>query len=351
MYEDNWKKLLSQSCTTVSELSEYITLNREEQEWFDTVETGLSLLVNPYFAELAGTSEAIRRQCVPRAAELLRTEVESDDPLAEDANSPLPRMVHRYKNRVAVLVTDHCAMHCRHCFRRSFTGQGRKPLSRQERDEICFYLKEHTEVKEVLLTGGDLLTLSDGPLLELLKAFRDVREDLLLRLATRIPSSLPQRITPYLVQELGKLGPVWVITQFNHPHELTRESRGALNLLRKGGLPVMNQTVLLKGINDREDVLAELFQSLLVQGVKPYYLFQGDLAAGTSHFRTNLERGWEIMKNLRREISGLAMPVYAVDLPGGGGKIPLSESYLVEKKEAGFCFQNPEGHSFIYPDE
>lgn len=351
MNGDDWKKLLSQSCTTVSELGEYIELNRDEQEWFDKVDKGLSLLVNPYYLELAKRSEAVRKQCIPTSAELRLTALESDDPLAEDANSPFPRMVHRYKNRVAVLVTDQCAMHCRHCFRRSFTGQGRKPLTRAEISEICFYLREHREVKEVLLTGGDLMTMNDGPLLEMLKAFREVREDLLLRLATRIPSSLPQRITPHLVNELAGLGPVWVITQFNHPDELTEESRGALEMLRRGGLPVMNQTVLLKGINDREEILAELFQSLLVQGVKPYYLFQGDLAAGTSHFRTNLERGWEIMRTLRREISGLAMPVYAVDLPGGGGKIPLNESYLVERTESGFCFQNPEGHTFIYPDE
>lgn len=351
MNGDEWKKLLRQSCTSASELGEYIKLNGDEQKWFDSADNGLSLLVNPYYLELARTSEAIRKQCIPTSAELLQTAVESDDPLSEDENSPLPRMVHRYKNRVAVLVTDQCGMHCRHCFRRSFTGQGRLPLNREERKDICSYIEKHREVKEVLLTGGDLMTLDDGPLIEMLTAFRGIREDLLLRLATRMPSSLPQRITPYLVEEIAKLGPVWIITQFNHPDELTKESRRALDLLRKGGLPVMNQAVLLKGINDQEEILAELFQGLLVQGVKPYYLFQGDLAAGTSHFRTNLERGWEIMRNLRREISGLAMPVYAVDLPGGGGKIPLSESYLVERSESGFCFQNPEGRSFIYPDE
>ena len=351
MNGENWKTLLKQSCRSLSGLSEKIVLREEERAWSGSDGKGLSLLINPYFLDLAARSESIRLQCVPRSAEHVVLPVETDDPLAESLHSPLPRMVHRYHNRAAVLVTDQCAMHCRHCFRRSFTGKGARVLSAEELTDIIEYLKEHTEVEEVLLTGGDLFTLDDEPLLDILKAFRSVRKDLILRLATRIPSVLPQRISFQLAEELEALSPVWVITQFNHPDELTPESREALRRLRKGGLPIMNQTVLLKGINDSEDVLARLFQELLVQGAKPYYLFQGDLAAGTSHFRSTLDRGWEIMANLRKRISGLAMPVYAVDLPGGGGKIPLSESYLIEKTDKGYLFRNPDDNTFIYPAE
>ncbi len=337
-------------CRTSEGLEGQLVLGKQEKAWFETQKEGLSFLINPYFLELAKTSEGIRRQCIPDEAEFLRTPDESEDPLAEAPHSPLPRMVHRYRNRVAVLITDQCAMHCRHCFRRSFTGQDNHIIKTDEIRAITDYLKEHSEVKEVLLTGGDLLTLDDGPLMDILRQFRDVRPDLLLRLATRIPSVLPQRITSALTEALKTLGgPVWVITQFNHPDELTDESRFALKRLRESGFPVMNQTVLLKGINDREELLAELFQNLLVEGVKPYYLFQGDLAVGTSHFRTSLERGWEIMRNLRLMVSGLAMPVYAVDLPGGGGKIPLSEPFLVEKSDRGYTFRNPEGKLYTYP--
>lgn len=332
-------------------LEETLLLEEEEKAWFRAGGGGLPLLINPYYLALAARSEGIRRQAVPREAENRVLPVESGDPLDEASHSPLPRLIHRYRNRVALLVTDRCAMHCRHCFRRSFTGTGGRVVSAPEIEGAAAYLKEHPEVEEVLLTGGDPLTLEDSRLLDLIRSLRAAREGLIIRLATRMPAVLPERITPELAAALGEEFPLWVVTQFNHPDELTPQSRSALDLLRRRGLPLVNQTVLLKGVNDEADLLARLCEGLLAQGVKPYYLFQGDLAAGTSHFRCNLEKGWEIMRALRLRVSGLAMPAYAVDLPGGGGKIPLGEHYLIGKGPEGFRFRNPEGLERVYPDE
>ncbi len=351
MAEREWITIWKNSLRNRHDLEKKLDLRREECGWFDKQESGLSLLVNPYFLELAKTSSALRSQCIPTEKELFKTLEETEDPLTEAPYSPVPRMVHRYPGRVAVLVTDQCALHCRHCFRRSFTGRGHARLTDEEIRPMTAYLKEHPQVREVLLTGGDPLTLDNGRLLNVIDQFRSVSSRLVLRLATRIPSVLPQRVDARLCRELSRRGPLWVITQFNHPDELTEESRRALGMLKNAGLPVMSQTVLLKGINDDADTLAQLFENLLVEGVKPYYLFQGDLAVGTSHFRTTLETGWQIMSQLRQRLSGLAMPVYAVDLPGGGGKIPLSESLLVEKNKKGYVFRNPQGDLFAYPDE
>jgi lysine 2,3-aminomutase len=328
-----------------------MTLSPVEERWFASDAPKLCFKCSPYFLNLARQHEGIRRQVIPREEELHSLPWESSDPLSEERFSPLPRMVHRYPNRVAVLVTDRCAVHCRHCFRRAFTGKNHHDLTAGEQENIISYLKEHREVREVLLTGGDPLTLGDAQLFLLLERFRECRSDLVLRLGTRIPSVLPGRISPKTARELGGFAPLWLIIHFNHPAELTAESRRALTLLRESGVPMVSQTVLLRGINDDAGTLAELFQQLLTAGVKPYYLFQGDLAAGTSHLRVPLRRGWEIMDQLRTMVSGLALPRYAVDLPGGGGKIPLDRSLMVGENETGYIFRNGEGREFTYPRE
>ena len=332
-------------------LSQIMTLSPGEERWFNSESPKLSFRSSSYFLDLACKHDGIRRQIIPQEEELHTLPCESSDPLSEERFSPLPRMVHRYRNRVAVLVTDRCAIHCRHCFRRAFTGKDNHNLTVNEQERIIFYLKEHEEVQEVLLTGGDPLMLGDKELFDLLTRFRECRSDLVLRLGTRIPSVLPRRISPKTARELGRFAPLWLIIHFNHPAELTDESRRALTLLRESGVPMVSQTVLLRGINDDADTLAELFQGLLTAGVKPYYLFQGDLAAGTSHLRVPLSRGWEIMDQLRPLVSGLALPRYAVDLPGGGGKIPLDRSLMVAENEGGYVFRNGEGREFTYPRE
>lgn len=330
-------------------------LRQSEQAWFDQAEGQLPFKANPYYLQLAAGSEALRRQVIPTEAELEPLEYESSDPLSEEIHSPLPRMVHRYKNRIALLLTDNCSIHCRHCFRRTFTGTGSRNLSLEDCDDVINYVNSHPEIREILLTGGDPLTMPESDLEKILRQFRRNSSDsnLVLRLATRIPAVHPGRITPGLLSILSDNGPLWMVVQFNHPDELTETSRKSLDMIRKSGIPMVNQTVLLKGVNDNADTLADLFQDLLSAGVKPYYLFQGDLARGTSHFRVPLEKGWRIMDELRVRISGLAMPVFAVDLPGGGGKIPLSRSLLIRETATSYIFNSAEmeGREYEYPKE
>ena len=337
------------------DIPENFRLRQNEQSWFDRTEDKLAFKANPYYLHLAEGSEAVRRQLIPTESELEFLECESTDPLSEEIHSPLPRMVHRYRNRIALLLTDNCSIHCRHCFRRSFTGKGSHNLSLEDCDNVIAYLNSHPEISEVLLTGGDPLTMPESTLEKILSRFRTnaANLNLILRMATRLPAVLPERFTPNLLKILSDNVPLWMVIQFNHPDELTKESLDVLNRIRKAGIPMVNQTVLLKGINDDSDTLATLFQELLSAGVKPYYLFQGDLAMGTSHFRVPLERGWQIMDELRVKISGLAMPVYAVDLPGGGGKIPLSRNLLIRETDRSYVFNSIEndGREYEYPKE
>jgi len=354
MAEIEWSKLLKQSFRKERDLED-IKLTAREKAFFhyEGEADRLQFLVNPYFASLAEDrpEDPIRRQFVPLIDEYDVKECELTDPLGESSYSPVPRLVHRYRDRVLLLVTDTCAMYCRHCFRRSFAGHEGQTVSPDEMERVAAYLAEHREVNEILLSGGDPLTCSDGKLESILGKIREVRPEMLIRMATRIPAVLPQRVTGELADLLRRKGPVWVVTQFNHPREITDQSRKALDRLVDRGIPVLNQSVLLRGINDSVAVLEELFQSLVRLRVKPYYLFQGDMAAGTSHLRVPLERGREIMKTLRTRISGLALPVYAVDMPGGGGKIPLTEDYAAGEDEENYYFKNIEGKVYTYPRE
>ncbi len=325
----------------------------------DTRAAGLGFAVTPYYLSLIGADpkDPLRLQCIPRSEELRVKEYEVQDPLSENRFSPLPRMVHRYPDRVLVLVTDECALYCRHCFRRYFASQRAGVISDSQIRQIGEYVSEHPQVHEIILSGGDPLTLTDDRLKRILRTLRETvrhispQRTVVIRLASRIPAVLPQRVTPGLATLLAKFSPLYVITQFNHPREITAESRCSVLELVKHGLPVLNQAVLLKGVNDSAEVLADLFQQLLDIRVKPYYLFQGDLAAGTAHFRVPLSTGFQLMRELRQRISGLAMPVYAVDLPGGGGKIPLTENYLQGEENGWYRFTGPDGRTYYYPDE
>lgn len=334
-------------------------------------QSGLGFALTPYYFSLigAGQDDPVRLQCIPRRDELEIKPYEVQDPLDEKHYSPLPRMVHRYPDRVLVLVTDECAVYCRHCFRRYFSSQRAGAITDLQVKRIAEYAASHPEIHEIILSGGDPLTLSDerlGRILDTLQATvhrADPGRTVVFRLATRMPVVLPQRLTGDLAALLAGYAPLFVITQFNHPNEITEQSRRAVAELVQHGLPVLNQAVLLKGVNDSVDVLASLFQRLLDIRVKPYYLFQGDLAAGTAHFRVPLSRGFQLMRELRQRISGLAMPVYAVDLPGGGGKIPLIENYLHGSRGSNgsradtgslagwYRFTGPDGRNYYYPEE
>ena len=309
--------------------------------------------VTPYFETLAGDekTDPIGIQFRYSSSEERLLTYELDDPLGEARFTPVPRLIHRYKNRALVLVTDTCAVHCRYCFRRTFAGSGSGVVSPREIDGIIAYLADHEEIDEVLLSGGDPLTLGDDVLGKLIRVFRELRPDLVLRICTRIPGVQPSRISEKLSLILVDAKPLWVVVQFNHPRELTQDTEAAIENLTQNGLPVVSQTVLLRGVNDDPDVLAKLFRRLVRFGVKPYYLFQPDLVPGTSHFRVPLSRAAEIVDRLAKSVSRLAMPVFAVDIPGGGGKITLSKETYFRKDEGSYVLKGSDGSIGEYPDE
>ena len=313
---------------------------------------GFARRVTPYFGGLAqSANDPIGRQFEPTADEGRVLDYELADPLGEKAQSPLPRVIHRYGDRLLLLVTDTCAVHCRYCFRRDFTGGDKGDVTPLELEEVAGYLHHHAEVTEVLLSGGDPLTLTDDALGVVLSTLRSVREDLVLRVCTRVPGVMPSRITDHLCRILANNRPVWLVLQVNHPLELTPETTGAVERLVNVGVPVVSQTVLLRGVNDDPGILAQLFRGLVARGVKPYYLFQTDLVPGTSHFRVPLSEGLSIVRALRSKISNLACPEYAVDIPGGGGKVSLHDSSVSGPVDGWFHLSGPNGETGRYPDE
>ncbi len=274
------------------------------------------------------------------------------DPLGESRHAVAGRAVHQYPDRLLVHVTGRCAAHCRYCFRRSGVHRACGPLDERETGLIQDYLKGHDQIKEVLLSGGDPFTMGTDLWEYLLDGIRQARPDITVRIGTRMPVSDPVRFEDNrLIQLLADHGVVWIMTHINHSDELTAETKASLERLRKNGLSLANQTVLLKGVNDEVEVLARLFTTLVDLGVKPYYLFQGDLALGTAHFRVPLSRALAIVNELRRHVSGLAMPVFAVDIPGGGGKVPLCPPWLGAPGKKGWPLTHPDGHTGFYPEE
>lgn len=317
-------------------------------------ETRLPFGVSRYYAGLAESEDPdvdpIAAQYVPRPGELVVRPYESADPIGDNRFRVAARLVHHYRDRALMLVNDRCATYCRHCFRRHFTGNGGGRITESELAEACAYLERTPEIREVLLSGGDPLMLSDRELEVVLGRLKAVREDYTIRICTRLPVVLPARITPELCDLFSQFEGLWAIIHTNHPREVTAEFRRAVRRLVRCGVPVLNQAVLLRGINDDTATLEELFRSLVQSGVKPYYLFQGDLAAGTSHFRVPIERGLELMSELRSRISGIALPTYAVDLPGGGGKVPVESSLLRIETDA-YVFRGPGNEEYRYPRE
>jgi lysine 2,3-aminomutase len=342
--------------TTYSELQSYLNLSEEERTFNNEDKTSLPLRIPSYFLQLIDPSnpqDPLRRQVVPTCNEQQVFEQEQIDPLREVSHSVSDRLIHRYPSRAAFLTTDICPIHCRHCFRRRFTGTFQGPASELQTLDAANYVGAHPQIKEVLFTGGDVLTLSDDHLASMIKTFRDIRKDLIIRICTRMPASYPMRITKDLITMLTQFdtAPFYLMTQFNHSRELTKKAIAAVRLFIDAGIPAMNQTVLLRGVNDTPDTLQELCETLLFNRIKPYYLFQGDLVVGTNHFRVSIQKGLALEAELRRRVSGLAMPTYAIDLPDGGGKIPLTQGYLSEQSGCGvWHFKTVEGEKRSYPD-
>jgi lysine 2,3-aminomutase len=317
-------------------------------------ETRLPFGVSRYYAGLAETEDPARdpiaAQYIPRPAELVTLPYESTDPIGDRRSLVTERLVHHYRDRALLLVSDRCATYCRHCFRRHFTGHGGGRLTDRQLEEACGYLSKTPAVREILLSGGDPLMLSDQELEGVIRRLRRVDPRYIVRVCTRLPVVLPSRVTDGLARMLGGFGAIWVVIHANHPRELTPEFTAAIRRLLCGPVPVLNQAVLLRGINDNADTLEELFRGLVRAGVKPYYLFQGDLAAGTAHFRVSIETGIALMRELRARMSGIGLPTYAVDLPGGGGKVPVETALLRTETDA-YILRGPDGVEYRYPRE
>ncbi len=276
------------------------------------------------------------------------------DPQLEIEYTKSPRLIHRYENRVAFLTTDECFLYCRHCFRRRFSGKGIGEASRSEIEELCNYLHEHNEVKEILLTGGDLFTLTDESFEFLLSSVKNVRKDLIIRLCTRALLSNPYRFTDNLFRIIERYNygaPFYLMTQFNHPDEITDKAVEIVKKFLSLGIIAFNQAVLLRNINDSADIQIELCNKLLSNRIKPYYLFQGDLVKGTAHLRVPLSKGLKIEKEMRRKLSGLGLPNYVIDLPSGGGKVPLSGSYVKKLDNGWWTVETVDGEERKYPED
>jgi len=319
-----WQWQLANAVRDVGPLIDRLALSPEEQCVVKRTAQRYPVLVTPYYLSLVkewDLHDPILRQCFPDGREL--AEGDSPDPLAEERDSAIPHLIHRYPDRALLICTNTCAIHCRHCMRKRYWGMGDRTLSPTEISRAVEYVKANPEIREVILSGGDPLLLPEALLLDMLDRFRRIPHIELIRLGSRVPTVLPQRLTQQFCAALGQFSPLWLATHFNHPGELTPASQAAAENLLRAGIPVVNQTVLLKGINDDPDTMGELCQALLRQRIKPYYLFHGDPVAGTMHFRTGLRRGKEIMAQLLKRMSGLAVPHFAYDLPDGAGKVRL----------------------------
>jgi lysine 2,3-aminomutase len=337
--------MLSKSITSAEELSSLFGIEEEE---ISRVVSRYPMAINPYYLGLIkDKGDGIYRQAVPDIREITQ-EKGLEDPLNEDALSPVPGVTHKYPDRVLFLVSGQCAMYCRFCNRKRKVGRASMVTRKTIREGIS-YIKGNKKIRDVLLSGGDPLLLSDGELCALLVEIRSISHVEIIRIGTRVPCTLPQRVTQQLADMLKGFHPLYINTHFNHPAEITPEASLACARLVEVGIPLGCQTVLLKGINDDPAVMKILMQKLLAIRVRPYYLFQADRAKGTSHFWTPLKKGVEIMWALQGYISGLCVPRFMIDLPGGGGKIPITPEYVSGKENGSLRLKNYLGEEYVYP--
>ncbi len=300
-----------------------------------------------YYDLIEAKEDPIWMQSVPSVSELL-DQSSPEDPLNEEEDSPVPRLTHRYPDRVLMLITDRCPMYCRFCTRKRMVGRA-TAVSEKTIAMGIDYIRSHKEIRDVLLSGGDPLMVSDRKLERIISRLRSIRHVEIIRIGTRFPCVLPSRITDALCNMLKKYHPIYVNTHFNHPREITPQAREACERLAEAGIPLGCQSVLMKGVNDDPATLKELMHKLLAMRVRPYYLYQADLTRGTNHFRTRVETGMQIMQELRGYTTGLAVPHFVIDAPGGGGKIPLMPDYVVKFDEKELILRNFEGKQYCYP--
>jgi len=350
---NDWRWQLQNRITTIEELNDIIPLSAEEKDGIRRALENLRMAITPYYVSLMDPDDPedpIRKQAIPTSLELQDGDYDLDDPLHEDVDSPVPGLTHRYPDRVLLLVTDQCSMYCRHCTRRRFAGTHDEVRPQEQVEMALDYIKKTPTIRDVILSGGDSLCISDGRLEMILKRLREITHVEIIRIGTRTPVVMPQRITSDFCEIIKKYHPVWINTHFNHPREITPEARKACDMMANAGIPLGNQTVLLRGINDCPYVMKDLMHRLLEIRVRPYYIYQCDLSSGIEHFRTSVAKGIEIIELLRGHTSGLAVPTYVVDAPGGGGKIPIMPQYLISQSEHRVILRNYEGVISAYTE-
>jgi len=350
---DDWRWQLRNRITKAEQLRLLLNLNDEEVAAIDVSKGRLPTAITPYFATLMSRTDPncpIRRQALPTLEEFHFSPHDLVDPCAEDENSPVRGVVHRYPDRVLLLVTDKCAVYCRYCTRRRMVGSSENCIKDDELEEAIGYIQATKKVRDVLISGGDPLLLEDDHLEIILAKLKKIPHVEMVRIGTRVPATLPQRITPALVNMLRKYHPLWMSIHFSHPKEITKEVRRSCGLLADAGIPLGSQTVLLRGINDKPSIMKRLMHELLKIRVRPYYIYQCDLAMGTEHFRTPIAVGINIIEKLRGHTTGYAVPSFVIDAPGGGGKIPVGPTYLISQDRGKMVLRNYQGKVFEYQE-
>ncbi|MBI4268081.1 MAG: KamA family radical SAM protein [Chloroflexi bacterium] len=348
---NNWKWQFRNRITTVEELSKFIPLSQKEKLRLKLVTAKYPLAITPYYLSLinpADPQDPVRKQAVPSFREIALSGMGFEDPLEEKRDSVCPGLVHRYPDRVLMVLTDICAMLCRHCTRKREWQNGGWVRPASEIECMLAYIRKNKAVRDVIISGGDPLTLSTQRLEEVISRIRKIEHVEIIRIGTRFPVVLPQRIDDELCAMLSKYGPIWLNTHFNHYREITPEAAAACDRLLRSGVPVSNQTVLLRGINDTVKTQLKLSHELLKIKVRPYYLFQCDEVQGTEHLHTPVQVGIRIIESMRGHTSGLAIPTFVIDLPGGGGKVPLQPNYLLSQKDDEVILRNYQGRVFTY---
>jgi lysine 2,3-aminomutase len=350
---NDWHWQVRNRVETLEQLKKYVNLTEEEEEGVKKSLETLRMAITPYYLTLIDQNDPhdpVRKQAVPSILETHISAADQLDPLHEDEDSPVPGLTHRYPDRVLMLITDMCSMYCRHCTRRRFAGHTDAEMPRDNVEGALDYIARTPQVRDVVLSGGDALMVSDERLEYIIRRLRDIPHVEVIRIGSRTPVVCPQRITDGLVNMLKKYHPIWFNTHFNHPNEITPESKAACARLADAGVPIGNQSVLLRGVNDCVNVMKELCQRLLTIRVRPYYIYQCDLSMGLEHFRTPVSKGIEIIEGLRGHTSGLAVPTFVVDAPGGGGKISVMPGYVISQSPGKVVLRNFEGVITTYTE-
>ena len=350
---NSWEWQVKNRIETLEDLKKYVSLTPEEEEGVKKTLQTLRMAITPYYISLIDPNNPdcpVRKQAVPTGKETYQSPADLLDPLHEDEDSPVPGLTHRYPDRVLLLITDMCSMYCRHCTRRRFAGQKDGESAIERIDRAIEYIAKTPQVRDVLLSGGDSLCVSDERLEYIISRVRAIPHVEIIRLGSRTPVVCPQRITDNLVNMLKKYHPVWLNTHFNHPQEVTKESMAACAKLADAGIPLGNQTVLLRGVNDCVNTMKKLMHELVKMRVRPYYIYQCDLSMGIEHFRTPVSKGIEIIEGLRGHTSGYAVPTFVVDAPGGGGKTPVMPQYVISQAPGKVVLRNFEGVITTYTE-